>query len=92
MDRFYWYDGNLKPGNERQLINVKNVRLYDGDDKVCFFKYCFNTALYFPKNNVTYSMTDYCSYNILCYPGRIYNNYTYIKTFLINYIIIIFLK
>ena len=35
MDRFYWFDGNLKPGNERQLLTTKSIRLYDGDDKVC---------------------------------------------------------
>ena len=34
MDRFYWFDGNLKSGNEREVIVTKNVRLYDGDDKV----------------------------------------------------------
>jgi len=36
MDRFYWYDGNLNGGNERQVHNTKNVRLYDGDDKTTF--------------------------------------------------------
>jgi len=37
MDRFYWFDGNLKSGNEREVGVVKNIRLYDGDDKVSFY-------------------------------------------------------
>ena len=35
MNRFAWYDGKTDP-NERTLGSQTNVRLYDGEEKVCW--------------------------------------------------------